>query len=194
MSEDKRIIKTKQNLKQSLIHLLSQHLFEEITIKQICEISQTSRVTFYSHYSDKYKLADNIICDMLEMAHIRYEKLQASCCATHSILNDLCNLLDSILQTYHSQHNFFQYVSSDKNPYLYASFSKHLLNYVFTELEKTTTHIRFKYPLRISCSFLTFGLLGFISECELQQYSPEQIQLCTKQLINDLIAQHILTQ
>lgn len=193
MSEDKRILKTKHNLKQSLISLLQIYSFEEITVKQLCEKSNTSRVTFYSHYSDKHSLADDIIIDMLTIANNRYLSVQPNDISSGSFISSLCNLLDAILDIYYNQFKFFQHISPEKNPYLYTSFSRHLFDYIFYKLEHQSFQKILKYPLRMSSSFITFGLLGFISEYVTLEYSIEEIRSSSKQLLKDLIDQHVLT-
>ena len=65
--EDKRIRKTKKNLKSTLIKMLSELSFSQISITELCKRADTSRITFYSHYSDKYALVDEIFEDMLEI-------------------------------------------------------------------------------------------------------------------------------
>ena len=61
--EDLRIIKTKRNLYEGLMQLLGKNRFEEIKIKDICDISLTSRSTFYDHFNSKYELLDYLIED-----------------------------------------------------------------------------------------------------------------------------------
>lgn len=67
--EDKRIKKTKKNLKATLIAMLNQMSFEQITITELCRQSDTSRITFYKHYNDKYALADEIFQGLSESRH-----------------------------------------------------------------------------------------------------------------------------
>ena len=67
--EDRRIIKTKKkNLKATLIGMMREIAFEQISITELCKRAEISRITFYSHYSDKYALVDDIlmICFRLE--------------------------------------------------------------------------------------------------------------------------------
>ena len=68
--EDKRIRKTKKNLKQTLIALLGQKPFEQITVTELCKSADTSRITFYAHYNDKYELAAEVFQDMLKLAEV----------------------------------------------------------------------------------------------------------------------------
>ena len=61
--EDRRVIKTKKNLKATLIEMMGEISFEQISITELCKRAEISRITFYAHYSDKYALADDIFSD-----------------------------------------------------------------------------------------------------------------------------------
>ena len=45
---------------QSMINLLDEYPFDEITIKMICAYSGVNRSTFYDNYKDKYDLLEQI--------------------------------------------------------------------------------------------------------------------------------------
>ena len=51
--EDRRIVKTKAALFGAFLDLLSEKLFEDITVNEICERADIRRATFYKHYNDK---------------------------------------------------------------------------------------------------------------------------------------------
>ena len=68
--EDKRITKTKRSLKAAMIEMLSKEDFEHISITELCRKADVSRITFYSHYNDKYALLDDIFEDMLRIGTI----------------------------------------------------------------------------------------------------------------------------
>lgn len=72
--EDKRITKTKKNLKYTLVDMLAEQPFEKITITELCSRTEISRITFYSHYSDKYALVDEMFQDMIVLGTKEYEK------------------------------------------------------------------------------------------------------------------------
>lgn len=63
--EDKRITKTKRALKSALLELLTTQAFDVISITELCKIANVSRITFYTHYKDKFALLDDIFNDML---------------------------------------------------------------------------------------------------------------------------------
>lgn len=54
---DYRIQKTKQSLVDALITLLEKQNFNKITVNEICAEAMISRSAFYSHFEDKYALA-----------------------------------------------------------------------------------------------------------------------------------------
>ena len=104
--EDKRIIKTKKNLKNTLISLLDKKPFEQITVTELCQAAETSRITFYTHYNDKYELADEIFQDMLAIAEDTYYHLQATNNPNSDPVTSYCNVLDSILDLYYGAAPF----------------------------------------------------------------------------------------
>lgn len=57
---DRRVKYTKMVLRQSLLALLKDKPINKITVKQLCEMSDINRGTFYSHYYDVYDLLEQI--------------------------------------------------------------------------------------------------------------------------------------
>jgi AcrR family transcriptional regulator len=64
--ENRRVQQTKQCLKESFLSMLMDNGFSEITINDLCEVAQYSRVTFYAHYDDKTDLLNEIIQEKLD--------------------------------------------------------------------------------------------------------------------------------
>ena len=71
---DRRIKYSQMVLKDSLLHLLKEKQFSSITVKEICELADINRSTFYAHYSDQYHLLEEI---EEEMIHSLNEHLTA---------------------------------------------------------------------------------------------------------------------
>ena len=120
--EDKRIKKTKKNLKSTLIAMLNQMSFEQITITELCRQSDTSRITFYKHYNDKYALADEIFQDYLKAGMEIYERRQQQNNHRNDIVTGYCNMLDSIFEVYYGNYDFFRHTNPEENPHLAFSF------------------------------------------------------------------------
>lgn len=64
--EDKRILKTKQLIKNTFSKLLEEKEFEKITISEIANTAMISKGTFYYHYEDKYDFVQKLIDEMIE--------------------------------------------------------------------------------------------------------------------------------
>ena len=58
---DLRVIKTKDSIRRCFFELLKQKPFEEISIKELCDMARCSRNTFYMHYQYKDNLYNQII-------------------------------------------------------------------------------------------------------------------------------------
>ncbi len=57
---DRRVRKTKQLLRTTLIHLLMEKKLNTITVKEVCELADINRGTFYLHYRDVFDLFEKI--------------------------------------------------------------------------------------------------------------------------------------
>jgi len=58
--ENRKIRYTKMVLRDSLVELMKTRSILNISIKDICEIADISRSTFYAHYKDQYDLLQQI--------------------------------------------------------------------------------------------------------------------------------------
>lgn len=58
--ENRSVIKTKRKLKVGLLSLLKERPATEITVKELCELVDINRGTFYYHYTDIYDMIDKI--------------------------------------------------------------------------------------------------------------------------------------
>jgi AcrR family transcriptional regulator len=58
---DRRILKSQEAIKNALIELMSEKIFDEITIQDIADRANVGRRTIYLHYMDKFDLLDKLI-------------------------------------------------------------------------------------------------------------------------------------
>ncbi|MFC4403407.1 TetR/AcrR family transcriptional regulator [Gracilibacillus xinjiangensis] len=65
---DRRKKYTQMVLKESFLKLLNEKQLSSITVKELCQLADINRSTFYSHYADQYdllsKMEEEIIEDM----------------------------------------------------------------------------------------------------------------------------------
>ncbi|WP_216830303.1 TetR/AcrR family transcriptional regulator [Alkalihalobacterium elongatum] len=63
---DRRIKYTQLALKESLMKVMQEKPLTKITIKEVCELADINRSTFYSHYTDLYDLLNQIENTIIE--------------------------------------------------------------------------------------------------------------------------------
>lgn len=192
--EDRRIIKTKKNLKATLIGMMSEIAFEQISITELCKRAEISRITFYSHYSDKYALVDDIFNDMLRIGTDIYHTKQEQENLENNLVIGYCNMLDSILEVYYDFFEFFQYTSPQKNPYLASAFYNIVLETIENHTNKIRQNVEMKYSPKKIAGFLCFGMLGFINEAHGEKTSVEEIKKEANQLLKDILQSGVLVR
>ena len=72
MKKDLRVIKTKANLYEALVHLLQIKTIDKISISELCKEANINRGTFYLHYADISMLFDDYFQTVTEDLKIAY--------------------------------------------------------------------------------------------------------------------------
>ena len=57
---------TQMMLKQSFLKLLKEKPVNKITVKEVCELAELNRATFYAHYSDCFALMESIENELID--------------------------------------------------------------------------------------------------------------------------------
>ncbi|KRG11221.1 TetR/AcrR family transcriptional regulator [Staphylococcus sp. NAM3COL9] len=65
MVQDRRIRKSQQAIKSVFLELLRNDDFENLTVQQLADTADINRGTFYSYYSDKYELLEQMENEMI---------------------------------------------------------------------------------------------------------------------------------
>ncbi|NKE06873.1 TetR/AcrR family transcriptional regulator [Mesobacillus selenatarsenatis] len=116
---DRRKKYTRMVLKESLMDLLKHKPISNITIKEICELADINRSTFYSHYSSQYDLLDAIEEEFIEdmvatLNQYNFSKEEEALKMTEKILeyiaqkSDVCQTLLSENSDVHFQKKGMQ--------------------------------------------------------------------------------------
>ena len=192
--EDRRIAKTKRELKRALISLLADKPFEKITVTELCAAANTGRITFYAHYSDKYELVDELCRDFQEQAAEDYARLQRENNPRNEPVASYCNLLDAIMNLYYDRIDFFSHTHPEESPYLYFSVYRYILRTVEAHTEHRTGVLRPLYSTGQLTSFLCNGLWGFINTCHREKCPLEEVRAKTKALLRRVLESGILLE
>ena len=185
--EDKRVIKTKKNIRESFIRLLSEKSFDEITITELCRAAGMSRITFYTHYSDKYELTEFLFTDLMRTCEEDYKSLQQTNNAEGDPVKGYCNLLDSVLNLYESNTLFLRQMSQRRNPYLYYSFYNHMFKKIELILSNVPKNFYPRFGSRKFTAFMCNGLWAYIDACHNENCDIDQIRAETKLLLKSLL-------
>lgn len=66
LTEDRRIIRTKEAIRQAMISLIEEKGFDALTVKDITTRANINRGTFYLHYKDKFDLLDQTLKEITQ--------------------------------------------------------------------------------------------------------------------------------
>lgn len=190
MKEDIRITKTKKALKISLIDLLKTYTMEKISITNICSNANVNRVTFYSHYRDKYELFSDCIKDITtsivppdnyEYKSTEYNDIIIE--YTEYFATKLIDIIDSkkdLILKFGNQEN------SSLN-YLIQKVSIEYSTKLFAQIFKDRVT---KYPVDIIATFILGGIsnITYVMIKNPKDYSKVQIKSSILTLIKDLLS------
>ena len=86
---DRRIKYTKMVLKQALLELMSGKPINQITIKELCDLADVNRGTFYKHYNDQYDLLRQIQNELDSEIKSTIEKNLAGAPSSSKIITEI---------------------------------------------------------------------------------------------------------
>lgn len=74
-SEDRRARRSRRLLRESFVSLVLERGFSAVTVEDIAARADVGRATFYTHYSDKDALLDQIVSDLIDDMNARMAPL-----------------------------------------------------------------------------------------------------------------------
>ena len=77
---EKKRRKTEKQIEDSLLQLMKEQTFETISIRQLIDLAEVNRSTFYRHYLDKYDLLEKIENRLLDDLQAYYQEALDSAC------------------------------------------------------------------------------------------------------------------
>ena len=184
--EDKRITKTKRNIKATLTAILQEMPFEKISVAEICRRGDISRITFYAHYEDKYALAEDIFSDHMREANEKYHALQAENNPQNDGILGYRNLLEAILSLYYDNYPFFSHTTSKENPYLFSVYFYRMYLNVDDYLRRHTC-LKPCFPSHQTAALICNGLFGVIGSCVADHYSEEEVRRIAREVYSVIL-------
>ena len=175
---DARVRYTKRVLKESLLKLLKGKPVNKVTVKEVCELAELNRATFYAHYSDCYALMEDIeqelidafrealkysntfdVTALIEAIYIMVEQHEEACRilifngVSPSVLSRMIDLAHDSSISYWGQH--LSHASETELEMLYTHLSNGLMNIVIGGYDK--------YPRKNVVQFVNKVVNGTLS-------------------------------
>ena len=151
VKNNRRTIITKKILKDSLLELMQTKPISKITIKEICDLSDMSRSTFYLHYQDQFALLADIEKEVLKNT---FENLK---------------LLDTESNSISSIEIFLNYIKDNKTTFGILlcqmdthSFRQGIMNSVQSYIQSIIPGLSDKSKEQYIYSFIMHGCLNII--------------------------------
>lgn len=180
---DKRVVKTLTSLRGALLTLLNEKEFDKITVKEICDRAQVSRITFYTYFHDKYDLMNDMFRLLGTKVSELYQALDAKNNPEGSAAISFHNLLCAILDASHD--DLLSYPKLLNNSDLILAYYRFATGVVEKFETEHSDRIHTRYDLKRLNAFL---IMGFWAYARLggDPFDAERIKAETKDLIADL--------
>ena len=180
VSTDRRVRKTKDILKRSLIILMKEKSINSITVKELCEKADINRGTFYLHYVDIFNILDEIEKELFEEFQdmILSHEISKSQIITKPILEDIFTFVAN-------NSDFCMIVLCERGD---VAFVKKIVSIIYEKgyndwiniFKQTDKELFDKYY-----SFILYGAIGLIDywlKNGLKE-SPEYMAMLTEKMI-----------
>lgn len=180
MKTDKRITRTEQAIRSAFSQLITQKDINDITIKELCNVANINKSTFYLHYHDIYDLGkhfdESIISEVTAIFHeYNYAELISK---SAEIARRVLSLFDGKAPLY------FAYSNSPTLAYLLNNADKYIIDVLFERLLKEQPALT-KEELaahKLNITFIVNGYIGLIRRYQMTEISDEGLQFLSQSL------------
>ena len=156
-SADLRVIKTRQNIKNAVLELMSEKTISSITITDVSKKAMINRKTFYRHYNSVDEVIMEIEEDILSTLYSLLNKNNTSCLEIGIVLEYIGKTIQMYKDTL--------YKTLKLSPeYIYSGRLKELLRKTTEVSIKKVVGITNDSTLRVMSQFLVSGVLSVYAE------------------------------
>ncbi|MBC5638123.1 TetR/AcrR family transcriptional regulator [Ornithinibacillus sp. BX22] len=153
--------RTKEHFQLALIALIKEKGFQHVTIKDIVEYAKYNRSTFYTHYRDKYELAEDLLETMLlgleEAVGKPFQSKQKI--STVHLSKSSFNIISYI----YKNGNFFELITyQDTIPELHTRFPQTILK-IYQDKFQFETIDHLPVDMDYFTRYTAYGFYGLIS-------------------------------
>ncbi|MFE3577347.1 TetR/AcrR family transcriptional regulator [Lysinibacillus sp. NPDC059133] len=175
---DRRIIRTKNEIKQAFFFLLSEKNFEAITVRDITDRANINRGTFYLHYVDKYNLLEQYENEIFEKFNAILDETTNLELNVNQFKHERLPVMIQILEVFYEEANFLKLIlGPNGDPFFYEKMRQFFVRYFNAYLGNRTDKSKWNFPIELTLAYNSNAILGVITYW-LQhgtQQSPEEI-------------------
>ena len=169
--EDMRTKRTKKALKKAITNLLEKEGIDNISVTDICKEAEVNRVTFYTHYTDKYDLLKDQIRDILKYMdqenRLYYEENK-----TGDIIKDYAHTVShSVYKTCVFYKKFVHSLTKKENSFFYKMLEDFIIEQGMKSFSYVESKKLLKYPPKFIIHFFIGGFSKIIIEYSLNENS-----------------------
>ncbi len=179
---DRRVRKTKESLRHCLAELLKKKKIQEITVKELTEMSDINRGTFYLHYRDVYDLLEQIEAELMQNFNLTLNRFDSSLLKQHpsrifyevfSLIKENSDMVEILL----GENGDINFMAGLKN----VLRDKCLNDFMEDFRKKDNAHFDVYY------NYIINGCIGIVQywlQSGLKE-SPSELALLTEQIVNE---------
>lgn len=180
MIKNRQVTRSKKLIVDAIIKLLSNKTINQITVKEICEICNINRGTFYNHYLDIYDLINQIENDLIDELEVNLHKY-----SLEQLNNNSLPLFQDIIEFINQKYDVVNILFKQSEDSLFVD---KLINLFKTRAINTwgsfyNCHYNKNYNYFIE--YAIYGCLGIIKRWlkDGRKNTPEEIALLLENIV-----------
>ena len=185
-SNNRSVRRTKERLKACMLRLLAEKSANSITVKELCDMADVNRGTFYFHYNDIYDLLTNIENEFFTNLYAILEKLEKQ---PNNIPGSEINALTEVFSFFYKNSDFCNIMFGKNGDIAFVEKSKKLVSDKCCDLWQKGGADMSDYDTALMNSFIVNGFLGLLQtaiESKMKK-TPEELAKHAARFITPII-------
>ena len=167
--EDMRTRRTKKALKKAITSLILEESIETISVTDICKKADINRVTFYTHYTDKYALLHELLHDTVDLI-TRENQIYLQKNKTGDIIKDYTNTIShSVYKICFENKSIIKSLNKTENNIFVKMVEEIVVQEGLKNINAINNLVEYKYPNNFIIQFLLGGFSKLIFEYALSE-------------------------
>lgn len=153
---DRRIRRTKKTLLEALTELMSKKKINSITVKELTDLADVNRSTFYLYYKDIFDMVEKIETELINNFSEAYDKFSRQATSYDDLLSFFVYLFGFV----QSNAEMFKIFLNDGGDYSFIEKLKGVIEQCKIPMDDTSSEIEIHYYM----PFIISGCIGAIHQ------------------------------